>query len=256
MELFYSCQTFWPYPLKTFPPKTAKYIQEQFVEIPDGIFRMGSLEGEKDAQPYKRHLRSFYISRHEVTVEEYVFFLNAIKATNLMNHTQLISQSGTIRPRKGTHKKPITHVHYNDAIHYCDWLSKEKNVLIRLPTEPEWEVAARGGIHGSRYPWGWGFPHKKRECFDEKGPKSVGMYKPNPYGIYDMAGNVFEWCLIQKKSIQTKKRVARGGSWAEKSPKLLRVFHRTWFPTGYRGQDVGFRIVIENDTTTLAMLTF
>ena len=127
-----------------------------------------------------------------------------------------------------------------DAADYCRWLSEKSGETVRLPTEEEWEFAARGGIRRARYPWGWGSPDG-RACYGARAVRRVASFQANPFGLYDMAGNVFEWC----GPAVGEQAPARGGSWAEKDPKFLRVFHRVLFPRDYRDADVGFRVVVE-----------
>ncbi len=110
---------------------------------------------------------------------------------------------------------PVTQVSWNDANAFCAWDGEGAK---RLPTEVEWEYAARGGTERARYPWGWGEP-EGRACFDTDAAMAVGSFRANPYGLHDMAGNVFEWCAGKEPG-----RPARGGSfWFGVFDRTIRV---------------------------------
>ncbi|MCI0380038.1 MAG: formylglycine-generating enzyme family protein [Gemmataceae bacterium] len=110
---------------------------------------------------------------------------------------------------EGKGKHPVTHIAWVDAVEYCEWLSKKTGRTYRLPTEAEWEFAARGGLHQKDFPWGddltpddkwmtniWQgrFPNENSEADGFARAAPVGSFPPNDYGLYDMAGNVWEWC--------------------------------------------------------------
>ncbi|HBA83394.1 MAG TPA: hypothetical protein DCZ95_04785 [Verrucomicrobia bacterium] len=217
-------------------------LLRDMVWVPGGVFRMGSPESE--SSPIRDHCQvpAFWMGRHEVTVEEYAAFLNDAGRTNSMLCNDLSLRAGRYRPRWFRARRPVSGVSFADATAYGDWLSRKTGWPVRLPTEMEWEYAARGGIAKARYPWGWGEP-AERACFDESSARRVGAYEPNPFGLYDMAGNVFEWCRAEGDR-PAGQALARGGSWAEWDARCLRVFHRIWFPETYRDADVGFRIMI------------
>ena len=231
--------------LETSPPQTAPSViawQKDFVPVPAGTYRLGSREGETDAAPREVTLKSFRLARHEVTVAEYAAYLNDQPPGRRPVSPDLEIEDGRWVPRRGMARRPAAWVTPAEAAAYAVWLSAKTGVRVRLPTEDEWEAAARGGVVGARYPWGWGAP-EGRACFSAASARVVGSYDPNPLGLYDMAGNVFEWCADTNGAAAPVN--ARGGSWAERDPKFLRVFHRTPFRRDYRGADVGFRVLVE-----------
>ena len=199
-------------------------MEKRTVWVPGGLVHLGS-RGEGGLRVVA--LAPFRIGRCEVTVEEYAGFLVATGAGSGM--------------RAGGRDRPMAGVSAADAAAYCRWLSERSGARVRLPTEDEWECAARGGLVGARFPWGWGTPQGKAQ-FRARGAARVGRFEPNGFGLYDAAGNVFEWCVATDGVA-----VARGGSWAETEDAALRVFRRVKLPEAYRGADVGFRVVVEHD---------
>ena len=218
--------------------------KNRLASIPGGTFVMGSREGDADAQPREVPIDGFLIGRCEVTVAEFVEFLNAGGATNWPGSPQIAGSPGRYSARWFQSRNPVAYVNVSDAAEYCRWLSEKSGRIVRLPTEAEWEYAARGGIRRARYPWGWGSP-EGRACYNADAPQPAGSFEENPFGLYDMAGNVFEWCCLAGD----ERAPARGGSWAEKDPRFLRVFHRVLFPRDYRDADVGFRVLVEDRKT-------
>ena len=108
-------------------------------------------------------------------------------------------------------------------------------------------AAARGGVDGAPYPWGWGGQPRERAQFDAEGPAARGgTFPANGFGLVDVAGNLAEWCAADPQGPQGQ-RAARGGSWAERNPEFLKIEHRQWFPADYRGRDVGFRVLREKE---------
>ena len=216
---------------------------EAFVAIPAGQARLGSREGRSDEQPRSFETPGFRLGRDEVTAAAYAEFLQAEPPPDGFTHPQFELRGGRWQPRAGFGRKPVTGLTGAEADAYCAWFGRRHGVTARLPTEAEWEYAARGGLPRGRYPWGWGAP-EGRACLAADGPRDVGSFAPNRYGCRDMAGNVWEWC--RPETAEDGDAFARGGSWAEKHPETLRVFHRGRFRRDYRNGDVGFRVLIED----------
>ena len=145
----------------------------------------------------------------------------------------------------GRGQRPVINVSYDEAVLYAQWLSHSTGKHYRLPTEEEWEYAARAGT-GSAYWWGETIGVNNANCrgcgsqWDGKSTAPVGSFKANAFGLYDTAGNVWEWTSTCQGDCNL--RVVRGGSWAYK-PDFLRVFVRSWDLTSVRYSNIGFRLV-------------
>ena len=152
---------------------------------------------------------------------------------------------------------PATSVSWFDAAEYCRWLSARWGMEIRLPTEAEWEFAARGGLPQKPYPWG-DEPVTSREGYGERwrnGPEPVGTSAANGYGLFDMCENVHEWCadwydpryydvspVENPRGPETgTRRASRGGAWRHHI-KLARCAARSSIPPEFRYADYGFRV--------------
>jgi sulfatase modifying factor 1 len=222
------------------------------VLIPAGEFQMGDSfkEGQDNELPvHTVYLDAFYMDVYEVTNAQYKKFMDTTgyKAPAYWND-----------PNYNAPNTPVVGVTWYDAKAYADWAGK------RLPTEAEWEKAARGGLVGKRYPWGDTISHDDAN-YEGTGGKDtwtyaspVGSFAPNGYGLYDMAGNVWEWCADWYDGnyyVNSPKsnpegpdsgsyKVLRGGSWFSTDYYLLRTAYRYGYrsPTNYYG-DVGFRCV-------------
>lgn len=208
--------------------------------IPPASRKLGSRETPKANPPRTVELRGFWIGRREVTVSDYAKHLSAIGSTSATEIPDLVRSRSGWRARFGRGGYPVRNLTREEAAAYCAWAAGRYGLAGRLPAPDEWEAAARGGIEGARYPWGWGEP-RRRACFAARGPVRAGRYAPNGYGLRNMAGNVFEWCAPVAPGAET----ACGGAWSETDPRRLRVFERMSFSPGYRGLDVGFRLLVE-----------
>lgn len=197
----------------------------------------------KDDRPVRKiHVDPFYLDAREVTNDQYAAF---VKATR---HRAPYNWPGGKLPQGGG-QLPVVDVDWNDATAYCKWAGK------RLPAEAEWERACRGIAEGATYPWGARAPTRKDARYDTlDGPGPVGQFPPNHFGLYDMAGNAWEWTSdwYEKDyyAVAPERnpagpasglyRVLRGGSWADVT-KFLTCAHRSWARPLERSPNIGFR---------------
>ncbi len=250
------------------------------VLVAGGSFDMGCTSEQRDClnSEYPIHrvtLDSFYLGQYEVTVQQFKTFIEASayvtdadregwsfvydelrRSWTQKNGINWRHDAiGALRtPAEYTH--PVIHVSWNDARAYCEWLSRQTGEQYRLPTEAEWEFAARGGNDSK------GYQYAGSDNLDEVGwyaensggkTHPVGQKKRNELGLYDMSGNVWEWCQDwygdYPSSAQTNPtgpttgsgRVDRGGSWYF-VPQYCRVANRFFVGPGYRNFNVGFRL--------------
>jgi formylglycine-generating enzyme len=230
------------------------------IVIPAGPFPMGVPPGDRDGgrDEYPRHevyLDAYAIDTYEVTNGRYWDF---VKATghripqNPRNPTRNLWEGDRIT--ESLADRPVVNVDWSDADAYCKWAGK------RLPTEAEWEKAAKGN-HDWRFPWGNVEPTAKhlnysQQWIGEKTLMPVGSYEAgkSPYGLYDMAGNVWEWvndwydAHYYEKSPNKNpkgpekgtKRVLRGSGWQNETP-TVRIFTRVESDPTMRNESTGFR---------------
>lgn len=157
--------------------------------------------------------------------------------------------------------QPVVAVNWIEAVKYCEWLSASAGRRYRLPTEAEWERAARGGREALLYPWGNEEPqsrseYRRRWGGEVKGPLLAGGGEPNPFGIYDLCENVHEWCADwfdrnyysaspscnPRGPESGERRASRGGSWRH-HVKVSRCAARSSIPPLFQYADYGFRVV-------------
>lgn len=195
---------------------------------------------------------SFYMDKYEVTNAQYKKFIEANplwqkdKAlTSIVGDTYLWGWKGNMYP-KGRANHPVVDISWFAAKAYAEWVGKE------LPTQAQWEKAARGTLTGKKYPWGNTEPSKKanfdrytpKVSFSKPPTKEVGSYPPNEYGLYDMAGNVSEWCLdrLDVDDIHGRYHRMRGGSWFNTAEEL-KISRKSQHPADDGMGTVGFRCV-------------
>jgi len=239
-------------------PANVEPIQTDLVVIPGGTSYRGSNDGNRDEMP--RHqitINSFAIDVHPVTNEQFVRFLEVMGGEKDHNHNDIIRlkesrikrSGGKVSIESGYLKHPVVGVTWYGALAYANWVGK------RLPTEVEWEIAAKGGEENALYPTGDDI-EKTQANFFSSDTIAVQSYPANGYGLYDMAGNVYEWCqdwygynyyetsiqepINPKGPIQGVYRVLRGGCW--KSLKEdLRCSRRHRNNPGTMNSTYGFR---------------
>jgi formylglycine-generating enzyme required for sulfatase activity len=223
----------------------------QMVWIPAGRFRMGDIQGGGDSDEKPVHyvsINRFAMSRYEVTFAEYDKFVEV---------------TGREKPDDegwGRGNRPVINVSWHDANAYAKWLSEETGQKYRLPTEAEWEYAARAGTE-TKYWWGNEIGSNKANCRNKscgdrfKYTAPVGSFAPNPFGLYDTAGNVWEWTCSKysssyngsEKSCSSNGHASsnplslRGGSWGLVATWVRSANRNVWTPI-YRFSDLGFRL--------------
>jgi formylglycine-generating enzyme len=246
------------------------------MRIPAGDFIMGSDAGAPDEHPaHKVAVAEFLIGVHEVTQAEYARFVAAtshrlpgsqpvpsiVAPERLASFREIAAnyawENG--KPPAGKENHPVVLVGIDDALAYCAWLGKETGQEVRLPSEAEWEKAARGGLVGARYPWGNEelggranyLPDVKLK--PSRGTEPVGKYAANGYSLFDMSGNAWEWVADVyapypggkfPEGAPTDNRLVRGGAWLDDNPDLLTVSHRHETPPDTFSYSIGFRVAV------------
>ena len=249
---------------------SASDTPDGMVLIPAGEFEMGSRTGKNNERPvHTVYLDAFYMDVYEVTNAQYKAFIDENPQWQKDNIPEEYHDSvylrlwdGNAYPQ-GKANHPVVYVSWYAAMAYAEWAGK------RLPTEAEWEKAARGGLIGKAYPSGDTLDTSLANFARHfNTPIAVGQYPPNGYGLYDMAGNISEWCLDEYdpdfyatsqrknpfskgkrqatlndfKKVQEKERVLRGGCWSDNG-LFLQVSYRDWGPQHYTSVFRGFRCV-------------
>jgi sulfatase modifying factor 1 len=225
-------------------------LAQDIVIIPAGSFSMGSDAGQENEQPVHRvWVDSFGLGRFPVTHREYALFLE---------QTSTDPPPFWCDPKFSHPAHPVVGVTWYDATAFCAWLSARSGQLFRLPTEAEWEWAARGGREGELYPWGDQSPEEIAYVGCDAatgGPSRVGVNKSNGFGLYDMSEGVHEWCSdyydYRYYSYSPERnppgpsagprRVSRGGSWRHRVP-FSRCAARSSLPPSFQYADYGFRV--------------
>jgi len=231
--------------------------EEPFVRIPEGWFLMGSDEGQDDERPVHRvWVDAFDLAVFPVTRARYASFLDA---TGHTAPREWATGAGSPEPGAWTppHQDlPVVGISWLDAQAYCAWRTQVGHPT-RLPTEAQWERAARGGLERARYPWGdeipaW-IPNGGRGPLPGPWPVTLGV--PNAYGVHGITANVHEWCQDWHAagfySVSPERnpagapagvrRVSRGGSWRH-AVTLSRSAARSKLDPSFRYTDYGVRV--------------
>jgi formylglycine-generating enzyme required for sulfatase activity len=227
-------------------PAPVAAINTEMVDIPAGAFPMGSANGGPDAKPvHQVDVPAFKMDKFEVTNADFKKFVDA---TSFKTDSEKAGDTDTWQTyAKGKDLNPVVKVSFNDAELFCKWAGK------RLPTEAEWEKAARG-TDGRAFPWGNDYDPKKANV-KESGLRTttvVGSFGAgaSPYGVQDMAGNVWEWTssaptpypggVTTGKLFTPNTRIARGGGWFDIKDQVA-SYARNSYVLVSANDDLGFR---------------
>jgi len=243
--------------LPSIPSPQPGLVEPSLVHIPAGWFWMGSAAGQDNAgQDNERPV-------HRVWIDE--FKLASCQVTNA-SYSLFVRATGTVpalccgNPDLDHPEQPVVAVSWFEAEKYCEWLSRNTGQRYRLPTEAEWERAARGGRENELYPWGNSPPQSLLDYQTrwQKGPEPVAQHSPNGFGLYDICENVHEWCSDWYRADyygvspernpagpdSGNRRASRGGSWRHHI-KVSRCAARSSIPPDFRYADYGFRVACD-----------
>jgi sulfatase modifying factor 1 len=234
--------------------RRTKIIEPVMRSIPEGTFLMGCDTGRDDERPAHRvWVDGFELAAFQTTNAEYARFLQDTRQS-----PPLLWED----PNFNNPGQPVVAVSWFDGVAYCDWLSSTLAKQYRLPTEAEWERAARGGVEGEMFPWGDCEPEDVPNYANrwKTGPEQVGLYAPNAYGLYNLGDNVHEWCADwydaeyysvspqrnPRGPVSSSRRASRGGSWRHHI-KVTRTAARSSIPPEFKYADYGFRVAADGD---------
>jgi formylglycine-generating enzyme required for sulfatase activity len=225
---------------------------QNLITIPAGWFQMGCEQGQDVERPVHRvWIDTFELGATQVTVAEYSEFL--------LDAGQPPPPFWS-DPNFNLAEQPVAGVSWFEAVSYCEWQSRRSGRRNRLPTEAEWERAARGGVESALFPWGEA-PPQSRPRYAQRwlnGPEPVMQSEPNAYGLFEMCENVHEWCsdwfqpdyyaVSPGRNPQGPesggRRSSRGGSWRHHI-KISRCSARSSIPPEFHYADYGFRIACD-----------
>lgn len=235
--------------------------EPEMIFVKGGTFKMGSHDGDDDEKPrHTVNLSSYYISKYEITVKQYREFCQATGRAFPSDPPDMwYIEHDRAATWTWSGNKPMCKVNWYDAKAYCKWLTENTGKNYDLPTEAQWEFAAKGGTKSKQYEYSGSDNINEVAWYDEttyeRGPMPIGRLKPNELGIYDMSGNVWEWCndYYAKYTGSKKKdptgpgsglfKVVRGGSWYYVG-YMAKVTTRDGPYPDYSNYNYGFRVVI------------
>jgi sulfatase modifying factor 1 len=234
------------------PSRENASVGPSLVVIPAGWFGMGSEAGQENERPvHAVWVDAFHLAACQVANGEYAPFLHATGS----NAPPLWDDPSFNHP-----EQPVVAVSWFEAVKYCEWLTGMSGRSYRLPTEAEWERAARGGVEGKLFPWGDDPPESLPNYSGrwKTGPELVARCTPNPFGLYDVCQNVHEWCSDwyrpdyyatsperNPRGPETgERRSSRGGSWRHHI-KVTRCAARSSIPPEFQYADYGFRVACD-----------
>ncbi|MFZ4522664.1 MAG: SUMF1/EgtB/PvdO family nonheme iron enzyme [Bacteroidales bacterium] len=252
------------------------------IHVEGGSFMMGNNAGSADEKPaHNITLNSFFLGKYEVTNSEFKKFVDATGYITDAEQPDTVKLKHGLPPRginNGTWKmystgkpvpaadsmNPVANISWNDAVAYCEWLGKETGKKFRLPTEAEWEYAAKGGAKSKNYKYVGGNNLGEVAWYLENSDKrshTIGKKLPNELDIYDMAGNIREWCSDYYGETYYKispaenpagpdrgsHRCIRGGSWGSEEGRMRISYRNNEFPYN-SALGFGFRLAITDES--------
>lgn len=231
---------------------TEATLEAPLVSIPGNCFLMGSDSGQDCERPvHQVWTDTFLLAATQVTNEEYQRFVNSTGHEN----PPFWNVQNFKHPQQ-----PVTGVSWFDAERYCQWLAAQTGRAYRLPTEAEWERAARGNLEQNHFPWGNDPPQSLPDYATrwQTGPEAVARYAPNAFGLYDICDNVHEWCSDwydpnyyanspernPRGPEKGQRKASRGGSWRH-HVKVARCSARSSISPDFHYADYGFRVACD-----------
>jgi formylglycine-generating enzyme required for sulfatase activity len=236
------------------PSEQATSIEPALISIPGSWFLMGSATGQDCERPIHRvWVDAFQLAVTQVTNAEYAHFLRSTAS----QPPPFWTDKNFSNPRQ-----PVAGVSWFEADRYCQWLSLQTTRTYRLPSEAEWERAARGALEQQDFPWGNDPPQSLPDYATrwQTGPEPVARYAPNAFGLYNLCDNLHEWCSDwydpnyyatspdrnPRGPAHAQRKSSRGGSWRH-HVKVSRCSARSSIPPDFQYADYGFRIACSTE---------